>query len=106
MDSKLYTDKRRGAKESDLKVGDKVVIAVQRKTKTDPSFSQEKYTILSREGGKVVIRSERGVQYARNIQDVKLAPYDVHHDVEESDRINHSPCLSNQEELGTDSLLI
>lgn len=75
--SKQYADYHRGARESEIKVGDKVIVAIQKKNKTDPTFSQDRYTVLSREGGKLVIRSERGVQYVRKIQDVKLVPYEM-----------------------------
>lgn len=72
--SKSYADKHRGAKPSNIKAGDKVVVAISRKSKMDPLFSRERYTVLTRDGAKVVIRSEGGVQYARNVQDVKHAP--------------------------------
>lgn len=49
-------------------------MALQRNHKSDPTFSEERFTILARDGAKVVIRSERGVQYSRNIQDVKKVP--------------------------------
>lgn len=74
LQSKKYADKRRGAANSDIKVGDTVLVAVQKKQKSDPTFSGERFTILARDGAKVVIRSERGVQYSRNIQDVKKVP--------------------------------
>lgn len=70
--SSKFADKHRGAKCSNINIGDRVLVAVARKTKTDPLFSDEEFTVLSREGGKVVIRSDRGVQYSRSIQDVKL----------------------------------
>lgn len=74
LQSKKYADKRRGAANSDLQVGDVVLVALQRNHKSDPTFSEERFTILARDGAKVVIRSERGVQYSRNIQDVKKVP--------------------------------
>ncbi|XP_058840894.1 uncharacterized protein LOC131696366 [Topomyia yanbarensis] len=75
--SKKYADNRRGAKESDIAAGDKVVVITPKKNKTDRIFSNERFTVLTRHGAKLVIRSERGVQYTRNIQDVKLAPEHV-----------------------------
>lgn len=82
--SKQYADNHRGAKESEIKVGDKVVVALQRKNKTDPSFSEERYTVLSREGGKLVVRSDHGVQYVRKIQDVKLVPNEIEETAKEN----------------------
>lgn len=72
--SKNYADQRRGAKLSDIKAGDKVVVAISRKNKIDPLFSRESYTVLTRNGAKVVICSDRGIQYARNVQDIKRIP--------------------------------
>ncbi|XP_065092180.1 uncharacterized protein LOC135713031 [Ochlerotatus camptorhynchus] len=73
LNSKKYADSRRGAKESDISVGDKVLITQQKRLKSDPTFSAERYTIMARDGAKIVVRSGRGVQYSRNVQDVKLA---------------------------------
>ncbi|XP_055621533.1 uncharacterized protein K02A2.6-like [Toxorhynchites rutilus septentrionalis] len=72
--SKHYADQSRGAKESYIKVGDVVLMSQQRKHKSDPTFSSERFTVITRTGAKVVIMSSNGVQYARNVQDVKLAP--------------------------------
>ncbi|KXJ75943.1 hypothetical protein RP20_CCG010605 [Aedes albopictus] len=72
--SKHYADSVRGAKESNIKVGDVVLISQQKKSKSDPTFSSERFTVITRTGAKVVIMSSNGVQYARNVQDVKLAP--------------------------------
>ncbi|XP_053698980.1 uncharacterized protein LOC128745947 [Sabethes cyaneus] len=71
--SKKFADQHRGAKESNIAVGDKVVVAITQRTKTDSSFSKERYTVLTREGAKVVIRAENGAQLSRNVQDVKRA---------------------------------
>lgn len=72
--SKRYADEVRGARESNIKVGDVVLMSQLRKCKSDPTFSSERFTVAARTGAKVVIISKNGVQYARNVQDVKLAP--------------------------------
>ncbi|XP_058833166.1 uncharacterized protein K02A2.6-like [Topomyia yanbarensis] len=74
LKSKKYADCQRGAKESDIRVGDTVLVAKQKKLKSDPEFSAERYSIIARDGAKVTIRSDRGVQYSRNVQDVKKVP--------------------------------
>lgn len=84
--SKRYADKHRGSKFSDIGVGDRVVVAVTKKNKIDPTFSRDRYTVLVREGAKVIVMSERGVQYTRNIQDIKLAAgHDIQEDGHDSD---------------------
>lgn len=82
--SKSYADRCRGAKPSTIKAGDVVVMAIPRPNKTDPLFSRERYTVLMREGAKVVIRSGRGVQYVRNVQDIKRVP-EKDYDANEND---------------------
>ncbi|XP_062534191.1 uncharacterized protein K02A2.6-like [Armigeres subalbatus] len=72
--SKQYADQARGAKECPIKVGDIVLVSQQKKCKSDPTFSSERYTVVARTGAKIVVISANGVQYARNVQDVKLAP--------------------------------
>ncbi|XP_062713758.1 uncharacterized protein K02A2.6-like [Aedes albopictus] len=77
QESKRYTDSRRGAKESNLTVGDTVVLVQQKRLKSDPTFGTEKYTILARDGAKLVVRSDRGVVYSRNVEDAKRATRDT-----------------------------
>lgn len=72
--SKQYADSSRGAKESDISVGDVVLLAQSKRSKVDPTFSSERYTVIAREGAKVVVMSKSGLQYARNLREVKKAP--------------------------------
>lgn len=44
LESKRYADLRRGAKCSDIMIGDRVLIAQQKKQKSDPTFSADRYT--------------------------------------------------------------
>lgn len=74
LQSKQYADLKRGAKDSNIKVGDTVVVAVQKRVKSDPTFGPDRFTVIARQGAKVVVRSDRGVTFSRNVQDVKLAP--------------------------------
>ncbi|XP_062711240.1 uncharacterized protein K02A2.6-like [Aedes albopictus] len=74
LSSKMYADSVRGARESNIKIGDVVLLAQQKRNKTDPTFSSERYRVVAREGAKVVVISKAGVQYARNVQEVKRAP--------------------------------
>ncbi|XP_055523219.1 uncharacterized protein K02A2.6-like [Wyeomyia smithii] len=70
LNSKYYADETRGAKTSNIRVGDVVLLSQVKRCKTDPTFSRERYTVVARHGAKVVIMSSNGVQYARNVQDV------------------------------------
>lgn len=81
--SKKYADRVRGAKESEIQIGDTVFLAHQKKSKTDPNFSSERFEVVARDGARVVVMSRSGLQYARNIQDMKLAPTAVQFQPEE-----------------------
>lgn len=72
--SKTYADSVRGAKPSSIQVGDIVLLAQSKKNKIDPTFSAERYTVIAREGANVVVMSKAGIQYARNMREVKMAP--------------------------------
>lgn len=74
LQSKKYADLKRGAKESDLTIGDRVIITQPKRVKSDPTFGSERFTVIAREGAKIVVRSDRGVTYSRNVQDAKKAP--------------------------------
>ncbi|XP_058815135.1 uncharacterized protein K02A2.6-like [Topomyia yanbarensis] len=90
LQSKKYADARRGAKVSDIKVGDTVLLAQQKKQKSDPTFSAERFTIIARDGAKVILQSERGVQYSRNVQDVKKVPEFLEEPTERSTPEKHA----------------
>lgn len=74
LDSKQYADLIRGAKESEIAVGDRVLLAQNTRQKGEPMFSEDRFTVLTREGAKLVVQSDRGVQYSRNVQDIKKVP--------------------------------
>lgn len=71
--SKQYADSTRGAKDSNISVGDIVLLAHSKKTKTDPTFSSDRYTVIAREGAKIVVMSKSGLHYTRNVREVKRA---------------------------------
>lgn len=71
LQSKKNADLKRKARDSDLTVGDKVVLSQIKRNKSDPSFNPEKFTIVAREGAKIVVQSNRGVIYTRNVGDAK-----------------------------------
>lgn len=81
LESKIYADTIRGARDADIAVGDKVLLAQHSKQKGEPSFAEHRYTVLARDGAKVIVQSDRGVQYSRNVQDVKKVPIILHEDV-------------------------
>lgn len=73
LDSKKHADFRRGATHSDLTVGDRVVLAQSKRIKSDPTFGPEKFTVIAKDGAKLIVKSDRGVVYSRNVADAKRA---------------------------------
>lgn len=78
--SKQHSDTAHGAKDSAIRVGDTVLLAQQRKSKMEPTFGEERFKVVAREGAKIVILSRSGVQYTRNLHDVKIAPEEYDQD--------------------------
>lgn len=70
---KMYTDERRRAKDSDITVGDDVVLKVQKKlNKLSPNFGPEQFTVIERNGSEVLVSSKSsGKQFRRNTSAVK-----------------------------------
>ena len=64
---KQFADEHRGARERHISAGDRVVVAIPQRIKTDPTFTSEEYTVLDRNGAKVVLVSDIGVKIARNV---------------------------------------
>ena len=63
---KHYADIRRGAKLSDIAVGDQVLLRQEKANKFSTNFEREPYQVIDRHGNRVVIQSPEGVQYSRN----------------------------------------
>ena len=54
LQSKKYADMKRRAKDSNITIGDKVFMAQPQLSKSDPTFSAERFTVIARDGAKVV----------------------------------------------------
>ena len=69
---KAYADNRRGAVENPVMPGDQVLL---KKTKTsgklEANFESKPYTVQTKEGHEVTVRSKEGVEYRRNSPFVK-----------------------------------
>lgn len=68
---KDYADTRRNAKESDLEPGDQVLLQQRKRDKLTTTFEPEPYGIVQRYGNQVTVESPDGVQYKRNMSQVK-----------------------------------
>ena len=69
--AKVYADKKRNAKESDIGPGDKVLVKQERQNKLSTPFAPEPHKVVTKTGNSVVIESPDGVQLKRNNTHVK-----------------------------------
>lgn len=70
---RMYADKRRGARETDIEVGDEVLAKRQVKTnKLSSTFGPERYKVVMRKGSEAVIEQINGqATYRRNVSHLK-----------------------------------
>lgn len=91
LESKKYADYKRRAAPSDVAVGDRVVLMQQKHRKTDPTFGTEKFTVVARDGAKLVVQSDRGVIYTRYATDAKkVTPVLGNHATEDNNNLEYS----------------
>ncbi|XP_039446685.1 uncharacterized protein K02A2.6-like [Culex pipiens pallens] len=77
---KLYADKHRHAKPSDIKVGDSVMVKNYDSGKLEPNFRSERFTVIKRSENDVVIESENGVRYRRCVTHLRKWPLETSSD--------------------------
>ena len=68
---KEYTDRRRQARESEIKVGDHVLVKQDRKNKFSSRFNNVPYVVISRKGTKVTAENANKHQILRNVSHFK-----------------------------------
>ncbi|XP_055634095.1 uncharacterized protein K02A2.6-like [Toxorhynchites rutilus septentrionalis] len=72
---KEYADKKRRAEYSDIKEGDRVFVKRMRKDhKLQADYSPEEFQVQKKVGSDVVVRSESGVEFRRNVTHLKRVP--------------------------------
>lgn len=68
---RLYTDKKRKARECPVAEGDRVIVRRPPRDKLSTPFGKELMTVDSRKGNQVVLRTEEGVISRKNVTEVK-----------------------------------
>ena len=69
--SKRYTDNRRGAKPSEIVIGDQVLVQQEKTHKLSTNFNPIPYQVVDRNRTQVTVESPDGVQYRQNTSHVK-----------------------------------
>jgi hypothetical protein len=68
---RLFADTRLGAKDSDIHSGDKVLVKQDRENKMSTRFNPSPFKVVERNGNSVVVESDQGVWYRRNVTHLK-----------------------------------
>lgn len=68
---KMYSDEKRKAVPSTLKTGDQVFMKQGRENKLSTTFNPKPLTVLDKQGNSLLLESDQGVTYKRNITHVK-----------------------------------
>ena len=63
---KVYTDRKRRAKQHNFKLGEDVIIRQKRQSKTMTAFCQAKLKIIAIKGSMITVRTEEGKEFSRN----------------------------------------
>ncbi|XP_065092573.1 uncharacterized protein K02A2.6-like [Ochlerotatus camptorhynchus] len=74
MQGKIYADNRRKAKESEIDVGDEVMLKNYETGKLEPNFKLEKFVVVKKTGSDVIVKNEEGVTYRRSVSHLKKWP--------------------------------
>lgn len=70
--NKDYVDVKRRAKESSIKVGDKILLEQTKQNKLSTNYEPVPYEVTGRFGNQVVVKSPDGVEYKRNTSQMKI----------------------------------
>ena len=66
-----YADERRGAQENSLAFGDQVLVKQRKENKLSTTFEDVPYEVTNKYGNEVTVTSPEGVNYKRNVTEVK-----------------------------------
>ena len=69
--AKIYTDERRGARYSDVRIGDKVLVRQEKHNKLSTAFNPTPHTVISKDGNSLVMQSPDAGSYSRNTTHVQ-----------------------------------
>ena len=69
--AKIYADNRRGARYSEVDIGDQVLVQQEKSNKLSTRFNPIPHTDISKNGNSTVVESPSGAQYSRNTSHIK-----------------------------------
>lgn len=69
--AKCYADMRRGARYSEIDVGDQVLVKQDKTNKLSTTYNPIPHTVISKTGNSTVVENPDGAQYSRNTSHIK-----------------------------------
>jgi hypothetical protein len=92
---KLWADDSRGAKTSEIDLGDKVLVRQDRHDKLTTTFNPTPHTVVSKAGNSTIVQAPTGEQYSRNTHHLKkyMTPaQEVSHREDKSQDLSQDIC--------------
>lgn len=89
MKGKIYADKRRHSKPSEIVEGDTVLLKNYETGKLEPNFRLDRFKVVKRKGNDTIVINEDGVKYRRPVSHLKRI-----HDI--SSEPDQRPCSGNE----------
>lgn len=86
---KDYADSRRHVKESDIVTGDKVLLRQSKVDKLSPAFCETPFEVVDKYHSQVVVQSPEGVNYKRNMSQVKKYNHGAEELPDGMESVNH-----------------
>lgn len=74
LKGKIYADRRRHAKPSDIKVGDAVMLRNYETAKLEPKFRLARFVVIKKTGNDTVVKNDEGLMYRRSVADLRKYP--------------------------------
>lgn len=71
---KIYSDKRRHARDSDIRVGDTVLVKNLKPGKLEPNFMSTPFKVVEKVQGDTTVQNEEGIKYRRHVSHLKRFP--------------------------------
>ena len=71
MKMKAYRDQKVRARESDIQIGDRVLLLQRKEDKLSTAFRNEEFEVIDRNGTQVTVESPTGARYTRNTSHIK-----------------------------------
>ena len=76
--NKRYSDKRRHAKKSSIRIRDTILIRQEKRNKLTANLNSQPYTVISRRKGEIKATNKRGHTVTRNVSNCKQIPRTTH----------------------------